>query len=222
MSYLSRMLCILFIIANLPELNAADYSAGAQVGYDNGPGFRVSGAISDFAVDFPLEFQLGLGYFRMNPGDAADARRIFINDATNGIPEKRGWLWDIRFDFVYKTGLFSPVRSYFFGGPRYSLFTGNFKYVGGNEDFDVTSNQWGIGLGMKNLFKMTSWLNLVVTSGADYYLSSTLRGHDTAYNPDGDDQNARNDYEYDDADEAINQPKFKYHLLIGVSFSPGL
>jgi hypothetical protein len=29
-------------------------------------------------------------------------------------------------------------------GPRYSTFNGNFKYVGGNEDFDIKSKQWGV------------------------------------------------------------------------------
>jgi hypothetical protein len=34
----------------------------------------------------------------MNPGNAADVRKIFINDATNGDLEKSGWMWDVRFD----------------------------------------------------------------------------------------------------------------------------
>jgi hypothetical protein len=39
-----------------------------------------------------------LAYTNMNPGNPADARKIFINDATNGDPEKSGWMWDVRFD----------------------------------------------------------------------------------------------------------------------------
>ena len=95
-----------------------------------------------------------MGHTRLDPGIAADARKIFINDATNGTPEKSGWMWDLRMDFLYRLRILGLQDAYAYAGVRYSMFTGNFKYIGGNEDFDVTSNQWGWGAGVKASFPM--------------------------------------------------------------------
>jgi hypothetical protein len=99
------------------------------------------------------------------------------------------------------------------------MFTGNFNYIGGNENFDVTSDQWGWGLGFKSYFPMTRKLELALTTGVDYYLSSELIGHDTKYSPDGEDVNPREDYKFKDADDAINQPKLKLRLLLGLNYN---
>ena len=61
-------------------------------------------------------------------------------------------------------------------------------------------------------------LDLVLTAGYDYYPNATLSGHDTAYSPDGDNVNPREDYTYGDADQAIEQPKGVVRLMFGVNF----
>jgi hypothetical protein len=65
---------------------------------------------------------------------------------------------------------------------------------------------------------------MVVVGGLDYYIPSTLRGHDTSYSPDNDNVNTRNDNEngdtpftYKDANEAIKQPAFMPYALIGLN-----
>ena len=96
--------------------------------------------------------------------------------------------------------------------------TANFKFIGGNEDFDVTSNQWGLGIGLEGYFNITQNLQFVLAGGVDYFFAATLSGHDTKYSPDGDDVNPRNDYTYDDADDAINQLSWEPRAIIGLSY----
>ncbi|MEE4213508.1 MAG: hypothetical protein V2I34_00480, partial [Bacteroidales bacterium] len=155
----------------------------------------------------------------------ADARRIFINNATNGVPEKQGSAFNYRLDFLLPKTIFGVDNSYLLIGPRYTSFKGNFKYIGGNEDFDVVSRLWGIGAGFENRFRVSNRLEIVFSTGLDYYFPATLKGHDTAYSPDNDNINPRDDnqngdieFTYKDADRAINQPKFVPRAMIGLSF----
>jgi len=198
--------------------NDTKLSAGLNFGYFDGYSFQSTFMISDFAQNFPLAAEFGVGYSRVGPGNAPDARRIFINDATNGIPEKSGRIWDFRLDLMYPVKIFSIERAFIFAGPRHSRFTGNFKYIGGNEDFDVTCKQWGIGLGLRTFFAMSNHVDLVLTGGFDYYFENTLTGHDTSYSPDDENINPRRDYTWDDADGAIDQPGFEPRILAGFSY----
>jgi hypothetical protein len=194
------------------------FSAGLSLGYLGGTAGQVSGRVSDFATGFPLSARLGVGYASVEPGKSAAARQVFINDATNGIPEESGNRWDFRLDLLYPVDLLSLPRAYIYGGPRYSRFKANFKYIGGNEDFDVLSNQWGFGSGLESNFSVSPRFDLVITTGLDYFQKATLSGHDTAYSPGGDDSNGRDGYTYDDADDAIDQPGFELQLMVGFSY----
>ncbi|UCG87710.1 MAG: hypothetical protein JSW71_03940 [Gemmatimonadota bacterium] len=194
------------------------FMAGLQLGYNSGLGVVGSGTISSFARGFPLAARLGLWYTSVEPGQAWDARQIFINNATNGIPEEKGRNWEFKLDFLYPVGLLSSANTHLFGGVRHSSFTGNFKFVGGNEDFDVTSSQWGLGAGLEGYFGISRRFDLILSGGIDYYFSSTLQGHDTAYNPDNDNVNPREDFTYSDADRAIGQPKIKPLIMMGVAY----
>jgi hypothetical protein len=82
----------------------------------------------------------------------------------------------------------------------------------------VTSSQWGWGLGVEGLFAMGSQLDFVAGAGFDQFFEAELKGHDTIYGPDGESVNGREDYNYDDADDVINQPKFNGWLLLGMRF----
>jgi opacity protein-like surface antigen len=198
--------------------DAARVSLGVQAGLRAGIGVEGNAMVKDFAEGFPMALRLAAGYSRREAGKADDARRIFINDNTGGTPEEKAWLWDLRLDFMYDFGWSSSADIYVTGGVRYSMFTANFKFVDGNEDFDVTSNQWGLGAGLEGYFNITQKLQFVVSGGVDYYFPSTLKGHDTEYNPDGDDVNPRDDYTYDDADDAVNQLSWEPRALIGLSY----
>ncbi len=197
---------------------APKFSGELVLGAYGGPGFQVSGVLTNLASNWPFDIRFGASHASVEPGKAADARRIFINDATNGIPEKNGSIWSLGFDLMAPIKLPVFANAKVFGGPRYSMFRANFKYVGGNEDFDVTSKQWGIGGGLENRFPINSQLDLVLTGGVDYFFKSRLYGHDTSYSPDGQDVNPRDDYSYNDADDAIEQPKYQIQIMFGVGY----
>lgn len=197
----------------------AKFSTGLQVGYNKGFGFQLNFLVSDFAEGFPFSAKLGAGFTMLDPGNAPDARRIFINDATNGTPEESGRFYDLRLDFLYKIKLLGMKKAFVSLGPRFTMFNGNFNFVGGNEDFDITTNQWGIGAGFETYFPISSSIDLLFNFGYDYFFSSALKGHDTSYSPDGENVNPRRDYDYKTADKAINQPKHNPRAMIGFSYS---
>lgn len=206
--------------------NQLKYSLGFETGYNRGFGLQTNLKASGFGPSFPLSLRAGIGLTFMNPGNAADARRIFINNATNGVPEKNGRSFDFRLDFMFPRTVFGNPNSFFVLGPRFSTFTGHFDYVDGNEVFDVTSHQWGIGIGYENNFRLTDKMNLFLAYGLDFYVPSTLTGHDTSYSPDNDNVNAegnnQNDdapFRYKDANKAIYQPEFMPHFMIGINFN---
>jgi len=212
-------ICSLLLLLSFTSHSQSKNSVGITAGFNRGFGLNANFTINDIADGLPGNIRFGFGYNRLSPGNASDARRIFINNNTNGVPEKKGKSFDYRIDYMMPHTFFSLKNSYLVFGPRYSSFTANFNYIGGNENFDVTSKQWGIGLGAENYFKMTTKLDLVVATGLDYFFNSTLKGHDTQYSPNNDNINPREDYNYKDANKAIKQPQFMPRVMIGVSLN---
>jgi len=218
---LNRFLLILSFICGLFALQAqaVNYSLETSVGYSGGPGIHFNAMLSDLAPSFPFKMRIGLGYTSIsNPGKALDARKIFINNATNGRPEEKGWLWDFRFDLQRRAPWLKLPNAYIYAGARYVSFTGNFNFVDGNEDFNITSSHWGVGIGVTTSFAINRTFEMFVDSGLDYFFPSTLYGHDTSYSPDNENVNPREDFTYKDADNAINQPKFGLNLLMGLRY----
>jgi hypothetical protein len=193
------------------------FSLGGFVGYQDGLSLQVFALAQNFAQGFPLQARLRLARTSTEPGSAPDARRIFINDATNGTPREAGRTLDLGLDGLYPMG----PRTRFFGGIRYTHFTANFKFVGGNEDFDVTSSQWGLAAGLEAEYPMGSRISLLLSGGGEYYFKARLSGHDTSYSPDGDNVNPRRDYTYSDADDAVDQPILRPVALIGFRYQLG-
>jgi hypothetical protein len=191
------------------------FSAGILAGYNNGIGFQGNFSLKNLAEGFPFNIKLGIGFSYLDPGKPLEAREIFINDATNGVPEKAGRLVDFRADFLYNVS----GRTYFYTGPRFTMFTANFNFVGGNEDFDVTANQWGVGVGVENYFRISPVIDLVFSLGYDYFFQSVLYGHDTSYGPDGENVNDRKDFTFEDADNAVNQPKHNLKAMVGLGYN---
>ncbi len=219
-------LTLVFVMssASWAQVPAGDYptatgwQAGLLAGYKGGFGIRASGTVSGFTPSFPVKARLGIGYVSVDAGRPLDARRVFINDATNGVPQKKGHYWDFNLDLLYPISLGSLPRAHLYGGLRHARFTGNFKFVGGNEDFDIKSNHWGFGAGLETYIGASPRFDVVISAGLDYYFSSRMTGHDTSYSPDGDDVNPRLDYTYDDADEAVGQPGFEFQFLLGFNY----
>lgn len=214
-----RLLALLLIYTPAFQSGAAaDFSGAFLAGYNGGISFRLTGAVENFAVGFPLAVEFGVGHTRLDPGIPMDARHVFINDNTNGTPDESGYAWDIRLDFLYDLKLLKESRTFLFAGVRGSFFTGTFNFIGGNEKFDVTTEQVGLGAGLKGVFAMGRRLDLVLSVGGDYFFPATLSGHDTSYGPDGEDVNPRDGYDYDDANAAVNQPTFEPVFLVGIGY----
>jgi len=184
-------------------------------------GFSVRGSlgVTNFAAGFPLGMQFGLTYSSLDPGDPFPVRRVFIEDATNGTPETSGHTWDFRMDFLYDLKIHGPKAIYVYAGPRLSLFTGTFRYVGANEEFDVTSTQWGLGFGLEGLFAISSRVDLTIAAGFDGYLDGPIHGHDTTYNPDDDNVNPKENFTYKDAKNVVYVPRFQPTAMMGLSYT---
>ncbi len=206
------------LTAQTANRGTAEFATGLQFGYAAGFSIQAHGIAAGFAQGFPLRTRLGIGYAAVNPGQALDARRVFINNNTNGTPEERGRVWNFKLDLLFPVDVLSLRRAYAFGGVHHARFNGNFKFVGGNEDFDVRSSHWGFGGGLEAYFGVSSRVDMVITGGLEYFFASTLTAHDTAYSPDGDSVNPREDYTYADADAAVGQPKLAPNLLLGFSY----
>jgi hypothetical protein len=198
---------------------SADFSVGVHGGYKGGASFGVSGTVSNFAQGFPLGMELGLGYSSLNPGDPLRARQIFINEADNGTPQKTGHTWDMKMEFLYDLHLKNVKAAYAYAGARYSAFTATFEYVGANEEFDVTSTQWGLSLGARGFFAMSNRVSLMLSAGFAGYFKGSLHGHDTTYNPDDMNVNAKENFKYKDANDAISTPRLQPEVLIGLSYT---
>jgi hypothetical protein len=60
--------------------------------------------------------------------------------------------------------------------------------------------------------------DLVLSSAIDYYLNSSIQGHDTAYYPNNENINPKHGYTYSVADQAINQPKLLLRVMVGFNY----
>jgi hypothetical protein len=197
------------------DAGLVQWSAGLTVGYRSGIGIKAIGMVSGFTPSFPVTARFGIGYTAVDAGEPLAARSVFINDATNGVPQESGHAWSLELDVLYPVRVLSLSRSQLYGGIRHARFNGNFEFIGGNEDFDVTSNNWGVGAGLESYLAMSRRVDLLVSAGVDYFFSSRLSGHDTSYSPDETNVNPRNDYTYSDADAAVGQPKLEPLLMFG-------
>jgi hypothetical protein len=204
---------------NFGKNSAPAVSSGLAIGYDGGMPLQAHFMISGFAQDFPLMIRFSIGHsFLLNPGIPLEARHVFINENSNGVPEKSASRWNFGFDLLHQINILSLKRAYAFGGIRYSHFTGTFDFIGGNEFFDVHSNQWGLAGGVESYFPINERMEFFVSLGAEYFFPAPLEGHDSSYSPDGEYVNRRENYTYADADRAINQPKFQPKVLFGINY----
>ncbi len=207
------------VAQNAPPVSAATkYYLDIQTGYANYFSMSTAATIADFTYDLPLAIKFGVSYNLRDAGDPWAARKVFINDNTDGDPEKSGHSFDLRLDFAYPVNWFPVRRTYLYAGPRLSFYTATFEFVGGNEFFDIQTTQFGLGTGLETHLGISQNLSFVIAGAFDYYFDSEIGGHDTFYNPDGTDISGRLDYTYDDADEAISQPQYDLRLMIGLNF----
>ncbi len=197
---------------------AVDLHYTGYAGYHFGTGVRAEAMARDLLRNVPLGLSLGVGYTLLDPGSPARARQVFINDATDGTPEKHGHFWDVRLDAIWFLRVKHLQSFGVFGGVRHDWFEGRFRFHGGNEDFTVTAHDWGVGLGARGEVPLSRRWALTFSGGLDWYPESTLYGHDTTYSSDGGSTNGRAGYGWGDADRAVNQPRLVPSLLVGITF----
>jgi hypothetical protein len=210
------MLAAALIAATAAE--GAELSATGLLGYQQGFGIRATGEASGLVEGAPLGLSFSVAYVFMDPGDPAAARSIFINDATNGTPETSGQSWTIGLNAIWYFRVPGVENLGVVLGPRFSAFSGRFRYVGGNEDFNVTTDEWGIGTGVQCSVPLSPHWGIALSAGFDWYPWATLYGHDTSYSTSGVTVNGRNGYAWTDANAAVNQPQYVPSILIGVSW----
>ena len=211
-------LIIMACLALSTSAIAADYEPGLQLGFTGGMGGQIQLGVADFAKNLPASLRVTAAYAAVDPGDPLAARRIFINDNTNGTPEESGSQWQFGMDFVIPVKHIGGQQVNLFLGPRYTRFTGNFEFIGGNEIFEITNREWGWGVGLESRFEMGSRAGLLISAGLEAYKAAEISGHDTTYDPDGTSVNGRDDYTFEEADDAINRPSLEPRLLIGLSW----
>ena len=100
-------LCIFSFSGYTQTKTASKNSLTLQTGFNRGFGIMGSFSIHRIADGLPGNLRLSAGLNWMNPGNATDARRIFINNATNGVPEKKGTSIDFRLDYMMPYKLFN-------------------------------------------------------------------------------------------------------------------
>ena len=216
MNWTHPTLVLVIILAATPPSQATDFTAGLDLGTEAGFGVHAHGTFRHFTRDLPLSARFTIGYHKTNAGDPYAARRVFINDNTNGTPEDSAKYLQFRFDLTFPLLKIGGQQLHLFGGPRYAKYTAEFVYVGGNEDFEVRSNPWGLGLGLESFFPINGRTDFLIRLGVDHFLPADLAGHDTTYTPDGDHINPRDGYDYDSADEAVDQPKTEILVMLGL------
>jgi len=204
------------MIISVINLTGAKLNPGIDIGYYNGPGFSLY-ITSDSIPSKKTTGRFSLGISFPYPGNPVLARKVFINDATNGIPHGKGRSYNFGFDLIKKLRLKIYPKSKFFFGIRYSMFRAMFKYTGGNEEFTITSNNFGIGVGTDYYFKLTRKRSLKISTGIDYFFKARIHGHDTTYYPDNQNINPRRSYGFSDADSSVNQPDIEFKIVFGLT-----
>jgi hypothetical protein len=200
-----------------PARAAMQTATGISAGVNGGLGVEASVTAYDIAEGFPFSVRAGASLLSLDAGDAALARQVFVNNATNGSPEKAAHRWDLRLDLRHQIrgSRFHGAWGYF--GPRLSLFRATYDFAGGNETFDVTTNQWGFGAGIETLYPMGAAVDLSVSAGLDGYANADFIGHDSTYDPSGANVNAKETFGYAAADQAVNQPRLSPRLMVGIT-----
>ncbi len=195
-----------------------------SAGYYGDTGVSLALRLEEESSDFPFFIQARGGYvYQLDPGNATDARAIFINDNTGGNIEKYGESYLAAMDLGWK---WTPSEKLFLEvtvSGLWNYYSAHYAFIGNNEAFTVTSDPFGIGAGAALRFPINdSSSTLLLKGGGEYFFKSQLDAHGTYYyTPDGLDERPRNDYTYEDADTAVNQPGWRAFLQIAYLYTIG-
>lgn len=215
-----NFLIALLMLGVLASAQSLDVFQSLTSGYTGDVAGVLGFGFRDLTKSFPIGLRLQVGVaYQFDSGDATAARRIFINDNEGGTIEKWGVNHMLALDFTYRVAGRKDLLLYGYAGPRLSFYSAHFGFIGNNEVFAVRSDAFGAGAGVQLLLRTGTRLMATLTGGAEYYLPAKLYAHGTFYyTPDGLDQVPRNDYTYEDADAAVNQPRLVPVVTLGFEY----
>ena len=194
------------------------------VGYYNDLGVTLGLRVEDSASEFPFFLQTRIGaVYQFEPGNAEDARKIFINDTQGGNIQEYGLSYMVALDFGWKILVKESFQLELHASGLLNHYEAHYAFIGNNEAFTVKATTLGIGIGAGLRVGFSdSRTSLIVKGGLEFFPKSRIDSHGTFfYTPDGKDDKTRNDYTYEDADESINQPDFRPYVQIGILFPIG-
>ncbi|MDC7223176.1 MAG: hypothetical protein PQJ60_05500 [Spirochaetales bacterium] len=205
-------------------LSALEPYHEVTAGYYGDAGVTLALRLEEESSRSPFFVQARGGYiYQSDPGNAAEARKIFINDNSGGNVEKYGESYLAALDLGWKWKSLDKVSVELTLSGLWNYYLAHFSYIGDNEAFTVTTKPFGVGAGAALRMPLShSRSSLLVKGGAEYFPKTTLNAHGTYYyTPDGEDDETREDYTYEDADDAVNQPHFRFYLQIGFLYAVG-
>jgi len=217
---MKRLLITTAIILTTSSLFSIKFYYGIGSGFSGGLGAGLNFLATDLAPGVRLSLEAGGGYFHQSDsGNANNARQIFINDNAGGEIEKHGSISHFYFNLRYQLTRRNDINWYLFGGARYLKYGAYYGFIGDNEAFIVGYSTWGLGGGIALEIKVGHQTRLVLKGGLDSFFTSRFDGHgEFSYDPNKVDDNPRNDYTYEDADTAVNQPKFMPSFMLMLQF----
>ena len=219
--FLSRAaLGAVLVLGSTFTLPALEIYQGVESGYYGDVAGLLRFSVREVSERVPVGLRVLAGaIYQFDSGDATLARRIFINDNTGGTVEKYGLNLLVGLDLTYRLAGGTDLSLHAYGGPRGSFYSAHYTFVGNNEAFAVRSNAFGAGGGAAAVLRIAERVTGTLNAGVDYFFPAKLYGHGTYYyTPDGVDQNPRNDYTYEDADAAVNQPRLVLAVTLGLEY----
>ncbi|MDC7219059.1 MAG: hypothetical protein PQJ59_03900 [Spirochaetales bacterium] len=193
-------------------------------GYYGDAGITFALRLEEESKRSPFFIQARGGYiYQTDSGNATDARAIFINDNSGGNVEKYGESYLAALDLGWKWKSLEKMSVELTLSGLWNYYLAHYSFIGDNEAFTVTTKPFGIGVGAALRMPLSnSRSSLMLKGGAEYFPKAQLNAHGTYYyTPSGEDDKPRDGYSYDDADEAVNQPRFRPYLLIGYLYAIG-
>jgi hypothetical protein len=205
--------------------HAVDHYDILSTGYFDGPDVAGAVGFENIFEKVPVGAELELGYAWSSLGDATLACQVFINQNQVGrASSSSGGTLHLALNATYPlVQSLGPFKLYMVGGPRFARWDARHEYLGGNEDFDVVGHVWGMGGGLRGVMPLGKKFRACLQLTVDYYPRGALYGHDATYNPDNNNENARNNgagytYTYDDAVRATAVPHFRPRVMLGIMF----
>ena len=195
-----------------------------SVGYYGDAGVSIALRLEEKSQDFPFFIQARGGYsYQIDPGNATDARQIFINDNTGGNIEKYGESYLTALDLGWNWKAFERLSLEFTLSGLWNYYSAHYSFIGNNESFTVTTTPFGLGAGVALHIPISdSSSSILIKGGGEYFPKAQLDAHGTYYyTPDGEDARPRNDYTYEEADAAVNQPSLRGFVQIAFLYTIG-